>query len=237
MILRVNNTYNPVSNGNSSYYGTKRTNPSNPQKNTSENSNNNKNSVSQTNNSSDNSVAKNQLAKSSTESTQKAKIQEVVTKLLARQNSVIAHEAAHKAVGGSLAGPPSFQYTQGPDGNAYISGGEVPIDMSEGKTPQDTISKMQQVIAAALAPADPSPQDYKVAATASQIQASARNQLLSETNERLKQNTASKEGENSVTKNNAKENNNSTNSQAIKQYNNVQNATSFYSSKNLIGIG
>lgn len=239
MILRVNNTYNPISNSNSSYYGTNNTNSLNTQKNkspqnTSENSNNNENSVSQTDNSKDTSVSKNQLAKSSAESIQKAKIQEMVNKLLANQNRVIAHEAAHKAVGGSLAGAPSFQYTQGPDGKSYITGGEVPIDLSEGKTPQETISKMQQVIAAALAPADPSPQDYKVAATASQIQASARNQLLSETNERLKQYTASKEGKNTNAENN---NDNSPKSQAITQYNNVQNATSFYSSRNLIGIG
>jgi hypothetical protein len=82
-------------------------------------------------------------------------VQQVVAKLKQTEEKVKAHEAAHKAVGGNLASSASYSYTQGPDGRSYITGGEVQIDMSTGRTPQETISKMQQVIRAALAPADP----------------------------------------------------------------------------------
>lgn len=96
-----------------------------------------------------------------------------VAQLKAIEEKVKAHEAAHKSVGGAMTGPVSYTYTRGPDGRSYISGGEVPISVSPGKTPQETISRMQQVIQAALAPADPSPQDRAVAAQAAAQQQEA----------------------------------------------------------------
>lgn len=105
-------------------------------------------------------------------------IRQEVLKLQQREKEVIAHEQAHKAVGGQYAGAASYSYTQGPDGKNYISGGEVSIDTSEEKEPEDTVSKMQQVRAAALAPAQPSPQDMSVASTASQKEAEARIEVL-----------------------------------------------------------
>lgn len=105
-------------------------------------------------------------------------IRQEVLKLQQREKEVIAHEQAHKAVGGQYAGAASYTYTQGPDGKNYISGGEVSIDTSEEKEPEDTIPKMQQVRAAALAPAQPSPQDMSVASTASQKEAVARIEVL-----------------------------------------------------------
>ena len=84
-----------------------------------------------------------------------------------------AHEAAHKAAGGQYAGAVSYQYQVGPDGRSYVVGGEVQIDLSTGKTPEETISKMQTVIRAALAPGDPSGQDRSVAAQAASIMAQA----------------------------------------------------------------
>ena len=93
-------------------------------------------------------------------------IQQEIARLKAAEEKVKAHEAAHKAAGGSMTGPISYSYTRGPDGRNYVTGGEVPISVSPGKTPQETVSRMQQVIQAALAPADPSPQDRAVAAQA-----------------------------------------------------------------------
>ena len=55
----------------------------------------------------------------------------------------------------------------------YAVGGEVKIDTSKENTPQATISKMQKVKKAALAPAQPSAQDRSVAAKAAQIEAEA----------------------------------------------------------------
>ena len=82
------------------------------------------------------------------------------------QQEVIAHEAAHQAAAGELGGGVSYTYTQGPDGQKYITGGEVPIRLKEGATPEETLRNMQKVQAAANAPADPSGQDMKVAAKA-----------------------------------------------------------------------
>src|SRR5690606_14550048 len=71
-----------------------------------------------------------------------------------------------------------YSYQQGPDGKQYAVGGEVGIDVSSvPNNPQATIQKMQQVRAAALAPAEPSGADHAVAAKAAQAEAQAREQL------------------------------------------------------------
>lgn len=96
-----------------------------------------------------------------------------VAELKARDAEVRAHEQAHKAVGGRYAGAPRYETTRGPDGNTYAIGGEVAIDVSPAATPDETIDKMIQVKAAALAPAEPSPQDRRVAAMADALRLQA----------------------------------------------------------------
>lgn len=105
-----------------------------------------------------------------------------VDKLKARYAEVRAHEAAHMAAGGAhVRGGASYSYEQGPDGRSYAVGGEVGIDVSAvSGQPQATIQKMQQVRAAALAPAEPSGADRSVAAAASQVEAEARRQLAAQ---------------------------------------------------------
>lgn len=98
--------------------------------------------------------------------------------LKSRDQEVRTHEQAHKAVGGMYAGGVSYEYQQGPDGNRYAVGGEVSIDVSAEREPAATIAKMRQVRAAAMAPANPSPQDRSVASQASQTEGQARKQLL-----------------------------------------------------------
>lgn len=129
----------------------------------------------------------------SSESTQSASVYELtpeqqvqVDKLALRDAEVKAHERAHKAVGGQYAGSISYQYQVGPDGKRYAVGGEVPIDVAPVQgDPQATIEKMTIVKAAALAPAEPSAQDQRVAAAASQAISSARVELATENRERL----------------------------------------------------
>jgi hypothetical protein len=108
---------------------------------------------------------------------QDPQVQAEIEQLKAIEEKVKAHEAAHKSAGGTLTGAVSYTYTRGPDGKSYITGGEVPISVSPGKTPQETIRRMQQVIQAALAPADPSPQDRAVAAQAAAQQQEASQKL------------------------------------------------------------
>jgi len=107
---------------------------------------------------------------------------EMISKLESRNTEVLAHEAAHMAAAGAYAkGGASYTYQIGPDGKAYAIGGEVSIDMTPiPGNPRATINKMAAIRAAALSPADPSPQDVSVAAAASQIEAQARTQLNQE---------------------------------------------------------
>ncbi len=103
--------------------------------------------------------------RSDTELTDEQKQQ--VRELKARDAEVRAHEQAHSRAGGQYASAPSYQYTRGPDGQQYAVAGEVTIDASEiPGNPKATITKMEIVIRAALAPAEPSAQDSKVAAQA-----------------------------------------------------------------------
>ncbi len=92
-----------------------------------------------------------------------------------RDREVRTHEQAHKAAGGQFAGAINLNTTNGPNGQAYATGGSVPINVSPvSNDPVATIAKMQQVRRAALAPAQPSSADRRVAAQAQQQEAKAR---------------------------------------------------------------
>ena len=91
---------------------------------------------------------------------------ETIRELKQIEREVISHEAAHQAAGGSFAGAVSYTYTRGPDGHAYITGGEVPIHVPPSSDPEQTVRDMEQVQRAALAPASPSGQDRAAAAAA-----------------------------------------------------------------------
>jgi len=101
-----------------------------------------------------------------------------VRELQQRDREVRQHEQAHVAAAGRYAnGGPQYAFTTGPDGRRYATSGEVSIDTSPARTPEATIQKAQVIRRAALAPAEPSAQDRRVAAEASQLEASARREL------------------------------------------------------------
>lgn len=110
-----------------------------------------------------------------------------IEELKSRDREVRAHEQAHAAVGGQYAGSPSYEFESGPDGKQYAVGGEVSIDISKENTPEQTVRKMQQVRAAALAPAEPSPQDLRVASEANRIATDARSDIAREKTEEAKE--------------------------------------------------
>lgn len=113
---------------------------------------------------------------------QTEQIKNVVDALKQTDRAVRAHEQAHAAAAGGLAlGGPSFTFQYGPDGRAYAVAGEVPIDTSPGRTPEESISKAKQIRAAALAPSDPSAQDRAVAAAATQLEIQAQQELAQQT--------------------------------------------------------
>tara|TARA_B100000446_G_scaffold119907_1_gene111966 strand:- start:353 stop:1258 length:906 start_codon:yes stop_codon:yes gene_type:complete len=125
-----------------------------------------------------------QQAQQAEERQQQALDQAVIDQLAVRDREVRAHEQAHAAVGGQLAGSPSYEYERGPDGVSYAVAGEVPI--SSGAVPGDpeaTLANARIVQQAALAPADPSPQDRRVAADAAQLQQQALQEIAAQAQE------------------------------------------------------
>jgi len=105
--------------------------------------------------------------------------QKAIDALKARDREVRAHEQAHIAAGGAyVMGGATFTYQSGPDGQQYAVGGEVKIDASPVKgDPEATIRKMQAIMAAAMAPVNPSDTDRAVAAAAARAQSSARSEI------------------------------------------------------------
>ncbi len=107
-----------------------------------------------------------------------AEEQRQVRELQAADRRVRAHEQAHISVGGNLVrGGATFSYATGPDDTRYAVAGEVSIDTSPGRTPEETIPKAQHIRETALAPVDPSPQDRSVAAKATQMESNARREV------------------------------------------------------------
>ena len=105
--------------------------------------------------------------------------QQQIRELSARDLEVKTHEQAHAAIGGQYAGAPSYSYERGPDGKQYAVAGEVQIDIAPVPgDPQATVQKMQQVRSAALAPAEPSAADRRIAGEALQRQMQAQAELV-----------------------------------------------------------
>lgn len=114
-------------------------------------------------------------ARSSTETVEE---RQVVQELSARDREVRQHEMAHKAAGAGITGAVAYSYERGPDGRMYAVGGEVSIDTSAvSGDPEATLERAEMIIRAAMAPAEPSAQDYKVAAQARAMAAEARAEL------------------------------------------------------------
>ena len=92
---------------------------------------------------------------------------------LIRKNyaQIYAHEAAHKRAGGALAGTIVIEK----NAEGIPIGGHVSIKMPtlNPKNPQSTINNANTVIESAMAPSDPSAQDYRVASQAKTIRAQA----------------------------------------------------------------
>lgn len=118
--------------------------------------------------------------------------EKIIQELSARDAEVRRHENAHAATGGSVTGAPSYEFRKGPDGKSYAVSGEVSVDVSPvAGDPEATIRKMKKVHAAAMAPMNPSTQDIKVAATATNIILQAQSEIMSQAAERDNSNSRS----------------------------------------------
>lgn len=101
-----------------------------------------------------------------------------VRRLKQRHQEVTRHEEAHYRTAGRYAlGRPTYEYADAPDGKRYRVGGEVRIDTAEEADPEKTLEKAKVVKKAALAPADPSTQDRRIAAQADQMMRKAEQEI------------------------------------------------------------
>lgn len=101
-----------------------------------------------------------------------------VNELKERDREVRQHEAAHLSAAGAYArSGPQYSYQTGPDGRQYAIGGEVEMDTGRESDPRRTITKAQTVRGAAMAPANPSAQDFAVASQMTQMEMDARKEL------------------------------------------------------------
>ncbi|MGD9554650.1 MAG: putative metalloprotease CJM1_0395 family protein [Arcobacteraceae bacterium] len=125
----------------------------------------------------------NSTTKDSTQLSNEEKAQ--LAELKAADSRVKAHEAAHQS-GPAASGGASYTYKKGPDGVMYAVGGEVPVRIETGSTPQESIMNLQGVIATALAPADPSPQDISIASKARVMMMKAQQELAAEIQEKMR---------------------------------------------------
>jgi hypothetical protein len=106
-----------------------------------------------------------------------------ISKLKARDIQVHQHEQAHLSASAGLnVSSAAFTYQKGPNGVNYAVAGEVKIDTSPGRTPEETLVRAKQIADAALAPADPSPVDRSVAAKAQNMAQQAQMEIMQESN-------------------------------------------------------
>lgn len=118
----------------------------------------------------------------------------MVRELAQRDREVRQHEMAHKSAAGSAAGAISYEYQRGPDGRLYAIGGEVSIRLSPpSNDPAEVQRYAEQILRAALAPAEPSGQDRQVAAQARSMIAEAQAELAQQAGETEEANAATEE--------------------------------------------
>ncbi len=86
-------------------------------------------------------------------------------------DEIYAHELAHKAAGGSLAG--SIVIERNSDGIPFAGHVDIKMPSLNPNNPDKTINDANTVIRSAMAPSDPSDQDYRVAAQAQSIKMQA----------------------------------------------------------------
>ena len=86
-------------------------------------------------------------------------------------DEIYAHELAHKSAGGALAG--SIVIVRNADGIPFAGHVDIKMPSLNPNNPQKTINDANTVIRSAMAPSDPSDQDYRVAAQAQSIKMQA----------------------------------------------------------------
>jgi hypothetical protein len=99
--------------------------------------------------------------------------------LKARDTQLRQHEQAHHAASNGVdVSSASFTYQRGPNGVNYAVSGDVRIDTSAPRNPEDRLAQAEMINDVALAPLDPTPTDRAVAAKAQQMAQQARTEIV-----------------------------------------------------------
>lgn len=111
--------------------------------------------------------------------------QKAVQELKRRDKEVRMHEAAHSSNPDLVKiGAAQFDYTIGPDGKAYATGGRVTLSTGRARTPEEALSKAEALKKAAMAPGEPSSKDFQALNSAIAMEFEARNQIYSDKNKK-----------------------------------------------------
>ena len=100
---------------------------------------------------------------------------------LAQRNysEIYRHELAHKQTAGSLAGPIVIEKNaQGIPVSGHV---DIKMPVLNPENPEETIKHADKVVKSALAPSDPSGQDFKVASKARAVKNQAQSLLNNKT--------------------------------------------------------
>lgn len=117
--------------------------------------------------------------------------QNAVEQLKKRDREVRSHEMSHSANPDIITiGAAQYEYTIGPDGKAYATGGKVTLSTGNAKTPEEALSKAEALKKAAMAPGAPSSQDFQALNAAVSMEFEALNQIYSE-NKSIEKNSLS----------------------------------------------
>lgn len=113
--------------------------------------------------------------------------QRIIEQLKSRDKEVRSHEASH-SISPELVkiGSAQFDYTIGPDGKAYATGGRVTLSTGSAMTPEEALSKAEALKKASMAPGEPSTKDFQALNAAVAMEFEAKNRIYSEDNNRSK---------------------------------------------------
>jgi len=107
--------------------------------------------------------------------------QKAIEQLKSRDKEVRTHEASHSTNPELIKiGSAQFDYTIGPDGKAYATGGRVTLSTGNSKTPEEALSKAEALKKASMAPGEPSSQDFQAHNAAVAMEFEARNRIYSD---------------------------------------------------------
>jgi hypothetical protein len=109
--------------------------------------------------------------------------QKIIDRLKNRDREVRVHEMSHGTNPELIKiGSAQFDYTIGPDGKAYATGGKVTLSTGSARTPEDALAKAGALKKASMAPGEPSSQDFQALNAAVSMELEAENQIYSNNN-------------------------------------------------------